>query len=64
MPDLLRSAVALVRRGVVFELRPYRGLFRWAARRTHGLAPGVEPFGYVRAVTPVPTPRATGWSPD
>jgi hypothetical protein len=53
MPDLLRSAVALVRRGVVFELRLYRSLFRWVARRTHGLAPGVEPFGYARAVTPV-----------
>jgi hypothetical protein len=40
MPDLLRSAVALVRRGVVFELRLYRSLLRWVARRTHGLAPG------------------------
>ncbi|MBY9073259.1 hypothetical protein K1X13_00355 [Nocardioides sp. WL0053] len=52
MPDLLRSVVRLVRRGVVFELRLCRSLFRWVARRTHGLAPGVEPFGYARAVTP------------
>ena len=37
----------------MFELRLYRSLFRWVARRAHGLAPGVEPFGYAWAVTPV-----------
>lgn len=41
---------SLVRRAVLFELRIYRNLLRWVARR-----PDVsgEPFGYAQLITPV-----------
>lgn len=45
------SLLALLRRAVVFELRLYRSLLRWIARRPD--VKGDEVFGYARAVTPV-----------
>lgn len=54
MPDLsLGRLVALARHAVVFELRLYRSLFRWIARRPDLGGPGDEPYGYARTVTPV-----------
>lgn len=54
MPDLSpRGLYALARHGVVFELRLYRSLFRWPARRPDLGGPGDVPFTYARTVTPV-----------
>ena len=49
MADLLR----LLRRGVLFELRLYRSLLRWLARRPDVPRSGAEAFGYSREVTPL-----------
>lgn len=54
MPDLSpRAVLSVVRRGVVFELRLYRSLLRWIARRPHIPGPDLEAVGYAQAVTPV-----------
>ena len=54
MPDLgPRALYALVRKGVVFELRLYRSLFRWVTRRPDVKGDDTEAFGYAKAVTPV-----------
>jgi len=42
---------SLIRRAVLFELRIYRNLLRWVARRPD--TRGGEPFGYARLITPV-----------
>jgi hypothetical protein len=47
------TVFSLARRAVVFELRLYRSLIRWVARRQDVPRSGAEPFGYARAVTPV-----------
>ncbi|EXG79822.1 hypothetical protein [Cryptosporangium arvum] len=41
----------MIRRAVLFELRIYRNLARWVARRPD--VRGGEPFGYAQLVTPV-----------
>jgi hypothetical protein len=41
------------RHAVVFEVRLYRSLFRWVARRPDGGGERDEPFTYARMVTPV-----------
>jgi hypothetical protein len=48
-----RGPFALIRRGVAFELRLYRSLFRWVTRRPAVPAGDVEAFGYAKLVTPV-----------
>jgi hypothetical protein len=48
-----RSVFSLARRAVMFELRLYRSLFRWAARRPVTSSADVDAFGYAQAVTPV-----------
>ena len=54
MTDLRpRAALSLVRRGVMFELRLYRSLLRWFARRPAVPGGDVEPFTYAKTVTPV-----------
>jgi hypothetical protein len=54
MADLRPSTLlALARRGVLFELRLYRNLFRWVTRRSDTGGADVEPFTYARTVTPV-----------
>lgn len=54
MSDLDRRGVfSLVRRGVAFELRLYRSLLRWVARRPVVPSADAEAFGYARLVTPV-----------
>jgi hypothetical protein len=52
MADLLRL-LRLLRRGVLFELRLYRALLRWVARRPAVPRWGAEAFGYSREVTPL-----------
>jgi hypothetical protein len=47
-----RSVFSLARGALMFELRLYRSLARWLARRP-SIPRGVEPFGYSQAVTPV-----------
>jgi hypothetical protein len=49
MADLLR----LLRRVVLFELRLYRSLLRWVARRPDVPRVGATAFGYSREVTPL-----------
>lgn len=46
-----RSILALVRRVVMFEVRLYRSLIRWVARRPD--VPAGEAFGYAKLTTPV-----------
>jgi hypothetical protein len=48
-----RSAFALARHAVLFELRLYRSLYRWVTRRPVVPSPDVEAVGYSRTVTPV-----------
>ena len=54
MPDLdLRSLPSLAWRALVFELRLYRSLLRWVARRPAVPKGEVELFGYSRDHTPI-----------
>lgn len=54
MADLtLKRLWGLARHAVVFELRLYRSLLRWLARRPDLGGPSDEPVGYARTVTPV-----------
>lgn len=54
MADLtLQRLWGLARHAVVFELRLYRSLLRWLARRPDHGGPSDEPVGYARTVTPV-----------
>jgi hypothetical protein len=53
VPELgLRTVLSLARHLVVFEVRLYRSLGRWIARRP-AVPAGAEPFGYAQGVTPV-----------
>lgn len=53
MPERpLTTAWRLITKAVVFELRLYRSLLRWIARRPH-VPEGTMPVGYSRQVTPV-----------
>ena len=49
----MRSAWALVRWAVTFELRLYVSLGRWLLRRPASGTPTEQPVGYAKAVTPV-----------
>ena len=49
----LRRLWGLARHAVVFELRLYRSLARWLARRPDHGGPDDQPVGYARTVTPV-----------
>lgn len=54
MPDLsLTRLYALAKHAVVFELRLYRSLVRWAVRKPDRGGTDEEPFTYARTVTPV-----------
>ena len=48
----VRSALGLVRRVVMFEIRLWGNLGRWIVRRPR-IEPGATAFGYARAITPL-----------
>ena len=53
MPEQpVATALRLMKKAVLFELRLYRSLLRWVLRRPH-IPQGTTPFGYSRQVTPV-----------
>lgn len=54
MPDVRPARLwALLKHAVVFEVRLYRSLLRWIARRPDRGGPEDEVVGYARTVTPV-----------